>query len=74
MSLLKVIFIVVTTMKAKLDLRSLKCVFFLGYPIGTKGYMLWEIRARGIRILVSLDVIFNELVFPCRESISTEIA
>ena len=49
----------------KLELRSTRCVF-LGYQEGTKGYRLWDRDSGGVRIIVSRDVIFNELVFPCR--------
>ena len=51
----------------KLEPRSTRCVF-LGYQEGTKGYRLWDRDSGGVRIIVSRDVIFNELIFPCRKT------
>ncbi|CAM9000445.1 unnamed protein product [Rhodiola kirilowii] len=53
--------------EGKLDPRSLRCVF-LGYQPGTKGYRLWERNTRGVKIIVSKDVVFNEVVFPCKQA------
>ena len=39
---------------------------FLGYQEGSKGYRLWDKDSGGVRIIVSRDVVFNELVFPCK--------
>ena len=49
----------------KLDPRSMKCVF-VGYQDGTKGCRLWDRSSGGVEIIISRDVIFNEIVFPCR--------
>ena len=38
----------------------------LGYQEGSKGYRLWDKDSGGVRIIVSRDVVFNELVFPCK--------
>ena len=55
----------VHTREGKLEPRSLKCVF-LGYHDGTKGYRLWKRNTPGVRIIISRDVVFNELTFPCK--------
>ena len=62
------------TKDGKLDHRSLKCVF-LGYqqPFRTKGYRLWERESRGVKIIVSRDVIFDESRFPCKETSNTSV-
>ena len=51
----------------KLDPRSAKCVL-LGYQEGSKGYRLWERESANVKVIVSRDVIFNELVFPCKST------
>ncbi|KAI5653749.1 hypothetical protein M9H77_30936 [Catharanthus roseus] len=48
----------------KLDPRSRKGVF-LGYPSGVKGYKVWLKGEPGVRVIVSRDVVFNELDMPC---------
>lgn len=52
--------------EGKLDPRTLKCVF-LSYQDSykTKGYRLWEKDiARGIKVIVTRDVVFDESKFP----------
>ena len=33
-----------------------------------KSYRLWERESVGVKVIVSRDVIFNELVFPCKST------
>ena len=51
----------------KLEPKSNKFVF-LGYQKGTKGYKLWDRDSSGVRIIISRDVVFNEFVFPCKDT------
>lgn len=47
----------------KLEHIAMRCVF-LGYPKGTKGYMLWCIE-RGLgKVIISRDVVFEESKMP----------
>lgn len=51
------------TERKKLDAKADACVF-VGYEPGTKGYRLWDKRTR--TLTTSIDVIFDETVFPNR--------
>ncbi|XP_030477893.1 uncharacterized protein LOC115694931 [Cannabis sativa] len=48
----------------KLEPRAIERMF-LGYQEGTKGYRLWVREQGGFKILISRDVIFHAIEFPC---------
>ncbi|CAM8943165.1 unnamed protein product [Rhodiola kirilowii] len=54
----------------KLDPRTIPCIFS-GYLFGVKGYRLWDYKSKGIKIIISKDVIFDENAFPYK-SLSAE--
>ena len=47
--------------RSKLELRSRKSVF-IGYKIGIKGYVLFDVKSKDI--FISKNVIFYESIFP----------
>lgn len=51
--------------EGKLEPRSMKCVF-VGYQEGIKGYRLWNRHSGGVKIIISRDVLFSKVVFPCK--------
>jgi len=56
----------------KVNPSSTKCVF-VGYQDGTKGYMLWDRSLGGVKIIISMDAIFNKDIFPYRlENLETD--
>lgn len=50
----------------KFEAKRVKCVFF-GYPCDQKGYKLYDLAEK--RIFVSIDVIFEDNVFPLRSKV-----
>ncbi|KAI5677724.1 hypothetical protein M9H77_08674 [Catharanthus roseus] len=50
--------------EGKLDPMSRKGVF-TGYPSGVKGYRVWLKGEPGVRVIISKDIIFNELEMSC---------
>ncbi|KAL2252587.1 UNVERIFIED_CONTAM: Retrovirus-related Pol polyprotein from transposon TNT 1-94 [Sesamum indicum] len=48
----------------KREPRSMKCVF-IGYPVGIKGYRLWDRSQPGYKVIISRNVTFNEDEMPC---------
>lgn len=50
--------------EGKLEPRYVKCAF-LGYTNGVKGYRVCQKGSNGFKIIISKDVLFNELNMPC---------
>ena len=50
--------------------RARKC-FFLGYPLGVKGYKVLDLTTKNI--FISRDVVFHETVFPFGNAIANSV-
>lgn len=48
------------------ELRVKKCVF-LDYPKGVKEHNLWDRIQKGVKIIVSCNITFNEYKIPCKK-------
>ena len=48
--------------QGKLEQRAKKYVF-LGYPKGVKGYRLWSMEPSGAKVIISWDVVFDEMKY-----------
>lgn len=54
--------------KDKFDSKSRRCIF-VGYPIGKKGWRLYDLETR--EFFISRDVQFFEAIFPYFDSLTT---